>query len=262
MIRAVLAALTSSAARREAAALISVTSATGELAGELGHHLVVWQDTRPPIGDLDLGARQPALIEAARTALMQRRHTQLTYQDAQGAVSLFVEVQPQPYHLIIAGAGHVAAPLATMAVLCDFTVTVLDDRPQYANAARFPTAHRVIAGPFREELRALRRDQMTFDAQTCLVLVTRGHQYDVELLLEVLDDPLAYLGMIGSRRRIRAVYELLERERSIPRHKFDRVHAPIGLDIGAQTPAEIAIAILAEMIAVIHGRPTHPETRL
>jgi xanthine dehydrogenase accessory factor len=85
------------------------------------------------------------------------------------------------------------------------------------------------------------------------VLVTRGHQYDVELLLEVLDDPLAYLGMIGSRRRIRAVYELLERERGIPRHKFDRVHAPIGLNIGAQTPAEIAVAILAEIIATVRG---------
>jgi xanthine dehydrogenase accessory factor len=75
-------------------------------------------------------------------------------------------------------------------------------------------------------------------------------------LLEVLDDPVAYIGMIGSRRRIRAVFDLLERERNIPRHKFDRVHAPIGLDIGAQTPSEIAVAILAEIIAVLHGRST------
>ncbi len=262
MNRAVLAALTAAAERREAAALISVTAATGEWAGALGRHLVVWRDARPPAGDLALGDVQPALLAAARDALAQRRHTSLTYRTERGVIDLFVEVQPQPYHLIIAGAGHVAAPLATMAALCDFTVTVLDDRPQYANAARFPTAHRVIAGPFRQELRALRGGHAAFDAQTCLALVTRGHQYDVELLLEVLDDPLAYLGMIGSRRRIRAVYELLERERGIPRHKFDRIHAPIGLDIGAQTPAEIAVAILAELIAVVRGRPTHPETRL
>ncbi|HHY56659.1 MAG TPA: hypothetical protein GYA08_14630, partial [Chloroflexi bacterium] len=237
-MRAVLTALTTAAAQREAVALITVMSAEGEFADARRRHLVVWPDARPPVGDLTIGALQPQLLAAARQAINQRRHTQLHYQTEQGALTLFVEVQPQPYHLIIAGAGHVAVPLATMAALCDFTVTVLDDRPQYANRQRFPTAHRVIAGPFREELCKLRGNRPTFDAQTCLVLVTRGHQYDVELLLEVLDDPLAYLGMIGSRRRIRAVYELLEQERGIPRHKFDRVHAPIGLNIGAQTPAE------------------------
>jgi xanthine dehydrogenase accessory factor len=254
--RAVLAALTAAAPRREAVALVTVLRAEGEFAGVSGQHLVVWLDTRPPVGDLMLGELQPQLLAATRQALSERRHTRLNYQTAQGAIALFAEVQPQPYHLIIAGAGHVAVPLATMAALCDFTVTVLDDRPQYANAQRFPTANRVIAGPFRDELRKLRGDHPTFDAQTCLVLVTRGHQYDVDLLLEVLDDPLAYLGMIGSRRRIRAVYDLLERERGIPRHKFDRVHAPIGLDIGAQTPAEIAVAILAEIIATVRGGAT------
>lgn len=252
-MRAVLTALTTAAAQREAVALITVMSAEGEFADARGRHLVVWPDVRPPVGDLTIGALQPQLLAAARQTLNQRHHTQLHYQTEQGALTLFVEVQPQPYHLIIAGAGHVAVPLATMAALCDFTVTVLDDRPQYANRQRFPTAHRVIAGPFREELRKLRGNRPTFDAQTCLVLVTRGHQYDVELLLEVLDDPLAYLGMIGSRRRIRAVYDLLEQERGIPRHKFDRVHAPIGLNIGAQTPAEIAVAILAEIINTVRG---------
>lgn len=252
-MRAVLTALTTAAAQREAVALITVMSTEGEFADARGRHLVVWPDVRPQVGDLTIGALQPQLLAAARQTLNQRHHTQLHYQTEQGALTLFVEVQPQPYHLIIAGAGHVAVPLATMAALCDFTVTVLDDRPQYANRQRFPTAHRVIAGPFREELRKLRGNRPTFDAQTCLVLVTRDHQYDVELLLEVLDDPLAYLGMIGSRRRIRAVYDLLEQERGIPRHKFDRVHAPIGLNIGAQTPAEIAVAILAEIINTVRG---------
>jgi xanthine dehydrogenase accessory factor len=132
-------------------------------------------------------------------------------------------------------------------------VTVLDDRPQYANRQRFPTADRVIAGPFAEELPRLRHGRQTFDGNTYLVLVTRGHQYDVACLLEVLDDPVAYIGMIGSQRRIRAVYELLEREQGIPPHKFDRIHAPIGLAIGAQTPAEIAVCIMAEIISVQRG---------
>ena len=253
MTATILNALIEAERRRESVALVTVTEGEGTYAELPGRHLVVWADDRPPVGDLVLPAWQTEVVDAARAALAERRHRQARFAGEQGAVTLFIEVRAQPYHLIIAGAGHVAVPLAAMAALCDFTVTVLDDRPQYANAQRFPAADRVIAGPFRDELRKLRGDRPAFDPATCLVLVTRGHQHDVDLLLEVLDDPLAYLGMIGSRRRIRAVYDLLERERGIPRQRFDRVHAPIGLDIGAQTPAEIAVAILAEMIEVLRG---------
>jgi len=249
----VLNALIEAERRRESVALVTLTEGEGTYAELPGRHLVVWADDRPPVGDLVIPVWQADVVDAARAALAERRHRQARFAGEQGAVTLFIEVRAQPYHLIIAGAGHVAVPLAAMATLCDFTVTVLDDRPQYANAQRFPAADRVIAGPFRDELRKLRGDRPAFDPATCLVLVTRGHQHDVDLLLEVLDDPLAYLGMIGSRRRIRAVYDLLERERGIPRQRFDRVHAPIGLDIGAQTPAEIAVAILAEMIEVLRG---------
>ena len=253
MTATVLNALIEAERRRESVALVTLTEGEGTYAELPGRHLVVWADDRPPVGDLVLPAWQTEVVDAARAALAERRHSQARFAGERGAVTLFIEVRAQPYHLIIAGAGHVAVPLAAMAALCDFTVTVLDDRPQYANAQRFPAADRVIAGPFRDELRKLRGDRPAFDPATCLVLVTRGHQHDVDLLLEVLDDPLAYLGMIGSRRRIRAVYDLLERERGIPRQRFDRVHAPIGLDIGAQTPAEIAVAILAEMIEVLRG---------
>jgi xanthine dehydrogenase accessory factor len=86
-------------------------------------------------------------------------------------------------------------------------------------------------------------------------MVTRGHQYDVESLLEVLDDPVAYIGMIGSQRRVRAVFALLEQEQGIAPEKFDRVYAPIGIDIGARTPAEIAVCIMAEIINVLRGGP-------
>ncbi|MCB0126280.1 MAG: XdhC family protein, partial [Caldilineaceae bacterium] len=126
---------------------------------------------------------------------------------------------------------------------------------QYAHPARFPTADRVIAGPFRAELQKLRGGKPTFDNHTYLVMVTRGHQYDVESLLEVLDDPVAYIGMIGSQRRVRAVFELLEREQGIAPEKFDRVYAPIGIDIGARTPAEIAVCIMAEIINILRDGP-------
>jgi xanthine dehydrogenase accessory factor len=246
--------------RREGVALVSITEATGDYASQVGRHAVVWPDEfRKPVSEFELpDALAEEIYEDARMALAEREHKHLSYIPGNATLKAFVEVQVQPPHLIIVGAGHIAVPLASMASLCDFEVTVLDDRPQYAHPARFPTAQRVIAGPFTEELRKLRGPSGKFDNHTYIVLVTRGHQYDVDSLVEVLDDPVAYIGMIGSRRRIRAVYELLERERGIPPEKFDRVHAPIGLNIGARTPAEIAVCIMAEIINQMRGGPAEP----
>lgn len=240
---------------RESVALVTVVAGTGAYSGSVGQRLALGLDpTQPPTGDLGLDAATTAQVLAdARQALAARRARQLSYATDAGEFTIFVDVQAQPPHLIIVGAGHVAAPLAAIAHICEFTVTVLDDRPQFANRQRFPTAERVIAGPFRPELRKLRGDRAAFDPHTYIVLVTRGHQHDIDCLLEVLDDPVAYIGMIGSKRRVRAVFELLEREQGIPREKLARVHAPIGLAINAQTPQEIAVSIMAEVIGVIRG---------
>ena len=167
---------------------------------------------------------------------------------------LFVEVHAAPSHLIIVGAGHIAVPLASMANLCEFQVTVLDDRPQYANQARFPTADQVRAAPLVPTLQSM-RNAGQLDRHTSIVLVTRGHQHDVDCLTELIGDDLAYIGMIGSKRRIRAVWELLESEYNLDRALFSKVHAPIGLDIGGRTPAEIAVAILGEIIMVHYRGP-------
>jgi xanthine dehydrogenase accessory factor len=96
---------------------------------------------------------------------------------------------------------------------------------------------------------------MPLDADSFIVLVTRGHSHDVECLLEVLDRPVAYVGMIGSQRRVDAVFQLLIEEQGIAPEKLDRVCAPIGIAIGARTPAEIAVCIVAEMINVLRGGP-------
>jgi len=104
-----------------------------------------------------------------------------------------------------------------------------------------------------DELRTLRASGRGLDADTYVVLVTRGHSHDVECLVELIDDPLAYVGMIGSRRRIDAVLQLLASEKGLAAERLDGVHAPIGLDIGARTPAEIAVCIMAEIINVMRG---------
>ena len=241
---------------REAVALVTVTSGEGAFAQAVGRNAVV----RPPLDscpELDLGLSKwtESVLRDARLAVASKKHKHFNYEEVDGRFSVFVEVQPRPPHLIIAGAGHIAVPLASIAKTCEFLVTVIDDRPQYAHTARFPTADGVVAGPFRQTLVALRQGKETFDNDTYVVLVTRGHQHDIDCLLELLDDPLAYLGMIGSQRRIRAVFELLEKEQKIPASKFDRVRAPIGIDIGAITPAEIAVCIMAEIICILREGP-------
>ncbi len=252
-----LAALLASVDQGVSVALLSVTAGDGDFETTVGNHCVLWLDAnRAPVGTLALPAQLTnEIYEAARDALHLRQHRHLHYTTDAGSVKIFVEVQARPPHLIIVGAGHIAVPLAAIAKINDFDVTVIDDRGQYAHPARFPTADRVIAGPFRAELQKLRGDKPVFDNHTYLVMVTRGHQYDVESLLEVLDDPVAYIGMIGSQRRVRAVFELLEREQGIAPEKFDRVYAPIGIDIGARTPAEIAVCIMAEIINVLRNGP-------
>lgn len=242
--------------RREAVALVTVTAGDGLYAGAAGSSAVVWPEAdRRPFGELGLGERLDEVLRDARMAIGGKKHEHFHFEDGGGRFSVFVEVQARPPHLIIAGAGHIAIPLASIAKTCEFQVSVIDDRPQFAHTARFPTADRVIAGPFRPTLEALRQGKEVFDSDTYVVLVTRGHQHDIDCLLEVLDDPVAYLGMIGSQRRIRAVFELLEREQEIPASKFDGVRAPIGIDIGAITPAEIAVCIMAEIICVLRDGP-------
>jgi len=253
-------ALLASIHAREPVALATVVS--GPSAGK---QAVIWLD-KPPLGDLGLGELEARVIADAREVLRGRQHKLLRYQESgvgdqesESAIrhspfairhSVFVEVQRRAPELLIVGAGHIAVPLAQVAGLCDFAVTVLDDRPSFANTKRFPTAQKVLAAPLRETMRDL-----PMDADTFIVLVTRGHSHDVECLLEVLDRPVAYIGMIGSQRRVDAVFELLAEEKGIDPAKFDRIYAPIGLDIGARTPAEIAVCIMAEIINVLRGGP-------
>lgn len=242
-----LAALRESVLNREPVALATVVSRTAAspTTDRPGQQAVIWLD-REPLGSLGLGAMETQAIEDAREVLRGRQHKLLKYEEA----SVFVEVQRRAPELIIAGGGHIALPLAQLASMCDFSVTVLDDRPSFVTEERFPTARQRISGPLRETVAGLPMDQDTY-----IVLVTRGHSHDVECLLEVLDRPVGYIGMIGSQRRVDAVFQLLVNEMGIDPLKLDRVYAPIGIAIGARTPAEIAVCIMAEVINVLRNGP-------
>ena len=150
--------------------------------------------------------------------------------------------------LIICGGGHVSIPVIKMGKMLGFVVTVLEDRPKFADNARAAGADTVICEPFSIELSKIRGD-----SDTWFVIVTRGHRYDTECLEEILKKQYAYVGMMGSRRRVAIVKDQLE-ERGIDRAELERVYTPIGLKIGAQTPEEIAVSIMAEVIQVKNSR--------
>jgi xanthine dehydrogenase accessory factor len=164
----------------------------------------------------------------------------------------FVEpLDPAPT-LLIAGAGHVGQALAAIAQPLGFLVTVIDDRPDYASEERFPSAKRLIVGDIEAELR-----RFPIDAHTYVVVVTRGHQRDGQALGAVINSPARYLGLIGSKRKIKAIFDDLAQQ-GVPTEKLARVHAPVGYDIGAVTVPEIAVSIAAELIAVRRGCQDKP----
>lgn len=242
-----LAALLESIEQGKPVALATVVVATGAFAEAQGKHTVVWLD-QPPQGDLGLGSLNQEVYRDIAACLSQRRPQMLAYKKEEGTAEIFVEVQRRPPTLLIVGAGHIARPLAQLGKLLNFYVVVLDDRPQYANKRRFPMADEVLAKPFQTTLR-----EWPIDADTYIVLVTRGHSHDVDSLLEVIDSEASYIGMLGSKRRVRAVFELLEREKGIDPDRLRRVYAPIGLDLGAETPEEISISIIAEIVKIYRG---------
>lgn len=188
----------------------------------------------------------PAILEAGRSRVVAYVREPDGDSPA-GRVEVFYELFLPPEELVILGAGHIAMPLAQIGKLLDFEVTVVDDRPAYANQQRFPTADRIIVGDFEQVLA-----EYPIRRRTYLVLVTRAHTHDVACLRHVIHSPAAYIGMIGSKRRVFAVLKLLHAE-GVPIEQLLRVHAPIGLDIKTETPAEIAVSIGAELVKVRRG---------
>jgi xanthine dehydrogenase accessory factor len=157
---------------------------------------------------------------------------------------ILLEPIRKPKRAYVVGAGHVAQPTAHLAALVGFEVVVLDDRDTFANHPRFPDAHAVgVLADFQRTFEGWPVDRDTF-----IVIVTRGHLHDKVVLAEALKTDAAYIGMIGSRRKRDHIYQCLRRQ-GFNASALDRVHSPIGLDIGAETPAEIAVSIVAEMIA-------------
>jgi xanthine dehydrogenase accessory factor len=160
-----------------------------------------------------------------------------------GTLDIFIEPVLPPALLYVFGAGHVAFSLYKTAKNAGFDVTVIDDREAYASSQRFPEANQVIAEDFDKAMARISPTETSF-----IVIVTRGHRDDMRVLRWAVQTRARYIGMIGSKRKTITIFRELVKE-GIPEHLFERVHAPVGFDIGAITPDEIAVAITAELIA-------------
>ena len=205
------------------------------------------------VGDLGLEELNRVALESAETGGRRCQPLLISLDSEFGpcissvtkvAYRLLLEPPTTVVQLLILGAGHIARPLATMAKLVGYEVTVVDDRPSFANSARFSTADTIICNDFEHAI-----DAVNINPQTFIVIITRGHRYDKVCLRKVINLPASYIGMIGSRKRVKALIAELEEE-GVPSEQLQKMYSPIGLKIGAETPEEIAVSILSELIKV------------
>lgn len=241
---------------------MTVVRARGSTPQRAGAKMLVFADGRT-VGTIGGGCYENDSCLKAREALVSGRQSLLHYElnddFAQenglicgGQMDVHVDpLEPAP-RLYIIGAGHVGWHLGRLATDTGFRVHVVDDREKFANAERFPAAEQVIVAPIAEWLH-----EVEIPPSAYVVIVTRGHQNDLEAMRALAARDLRYLGLIGSRAKVARIRTMLLSE-GMPPECLDRVHSPIGLAIGAVTPAEIAVSILAELIAVKHGKIADP----
>jgi xanthine dehydrogenase accessory factor len=234
-------------------AVATITNVRGSIPSFQTAKMLV-RDDGSIAGTIGGGCVEAEVWQAAREVMEEEKPRSLTFNlnnDPKydtglvcgGTLEIFIEPILPPALLYIFGAGHVAYNLYKIATIAGFEVTVIDDRESYANRERFPDAREVIADDFDAVTVRLNVPEGSY-----IVVVTRGHRDDMRILRWAVDANARYLGMIGSKRKTISIYKELEKQ-GIPAEKFAQVHAPVGLEIGAVTPEEIAVSIVAEMIA-------------
>ena len=261
MNKEVFAAVADALDRGEPAALVTIVATRGSTPQRIGAKMLVFADGRT-VGTIGGGCYENDAFWKAREAITARKPQLARYELSDdfaqetglicgGQMDVYIEpIEPSP-ELYIIGAGHIGSHLAQLAQEVGFQIHIVDDREKFANRERFPFAAEVVA-----------EDIPTWLARTNLpphayaVIVTRGHTNDLEALRALAPRELRYLGLIGSRAKVARIYDALQAD-GTPSERLERVRAPVGLDIGAVTPQEIAVSILAELIAVKHGKITN-----
>jgi xanthine dehydrogenase accessory factor len=227
-----------------AAILATLISADTDFPGAEGPKILM-KTSGEKIGSLFGGVEfEKKILSEGEVLLKEKRSKVSVLSSEQRKVEVLLEpvfCEPTVY---IFGGGHISVQLAPLVEKVHFRVVVIDDREMFANRERFPEVDEVIVSEFEKCF-----DQLSIDDSSYIVIVTRGHLYDGFVLEQAIKTNARYIGMIGSKKKIKTLYEILVKK-GIPKETLDRVHAPIGLDINSETPEEIAVSIAAELIKV------------
>jgi xanthine dehydrogenase accessory factor len=224
------------------------------------------RDDGSALGSIGGGCVEAEVWAAAQDVLREEKSRIMTFdltEDSMsesglicgGKLEIFIEpILPTP-RMIIFGAGHISTQLSKIAAIAGFKTTIVDNRPAYANAERFPEAEAIYSDSFEHAFESLHPNENTY-----IVIVTRGHQEDENVLRWAVRTDARYIGMIGSKRKVRTIFQTLGNE-GVSRETLERVCAPVGLDIGAVLPEEIAVAIVAEAIHCRRAGFKHPVSK-
>jgi xanthine dehydrogenase accessory factor len=240
-----------------ACALATIVNAVGSVPSYQTAKMLVREDGSIA-GTIGGGAAEAAVIAEAKEVIASGVSRMVTYDLHEnprmdigmvcgGSLNVYVEAIQPPRTAYLFGAGHINALTAKVAKLAGLEAEVIDDRPEFASPERFPDARALHTGDFKAALTGLKPN-----SRALIFIATRGHALDADALRWAVDTPAAYIGMIGSRRKVQFVYNKLKLD-GVSEEQFARVHAPVGLNIGATTPEEIAVAVAAEMIACIRN---------
>ena len=264
MNQEVFSALSEALKQGEQVALVTIVSSTGSTPQRVGAKMLVYADGRT-VGTIGGGCYENDAFGKAREAIQTRKPMTVKFElnddFAQetglicgGQMEVFIEpVEPSP-ELFVFGAGHVGYSVAKMAHETGFKVHVIDDREKFASTERFGEGIDVIVDHIPSWI-----ENHVLPPTSYVVIVTRGHTHDLDTMRALAPRSLRYLGLIGSKAKVKRIFDAL-REEGLTPEQLSVVHAPIGLDIGAITPQEIAVSILAELIAVKHGKVSQPNT--
>jgi xanthine dehydrogenase accessory factor len=262
MNQEVFTALADALERGEEVALVTIVAAHGSTPQRVGAKMLVYPDGRT-VGTIGGGCYENDAFWKAREAIANRRPMNVKYElnddFAQetglvcgGQMEVFIEPVEASPDVYVFGAGHVGYFVAKLAHEVGFRVHVVDDREKFASSERFGEGIDVIVDNIPDWIAA-----HTLPPTAYAVIVTRGHTHDLDALRALSAAPLRYLGLIGSKAKVRRIFDALQEEGTAP-EALKAVHAPIGLDIGAITPQEIAVSIVAELIAAKHGKIADP----
>lgn len=262
MNQEVFAALAEALERGDEVALVTIVASTGSTPQRVGAKMLVYADGRT-VGTIGGGCYENDAFWKAREAIKARKPVNVRFElnddFAQetglvcgGQMEVFIEPVEASPEVYVFGAGHVGYFVGRMAHEVGFKVHVVDDREKFASTERFGSDIDVVVDDIPTWLASHRLPPTAY-----AVVVTRGHRHDLDAMRALAVQPLRYLGLIGSKAKVRRIFDAL-REEGMALEHLEGIHAPIGLDIGAITPQEIAVSIVAELIAVKHGRITDP----